>query len=209
MGTRLDVPVAFPRPLPAPPATLGEALEDLRDADGAIHNHDVEAASRIPPVDRRRLARIPEGRGIRYERDELAHLPPRLRLGLDWEGMPEGRLRQTRYFRLDRSLPAPTIATHRQMYYHPVEPRLLTVREAARIQSFPNGFVFQGSVASQWRQVGNAVPPLLAKALGASVRGMRRRAAERRRRPRPAPSAAASRIEDLRGRAFAYRGAGP
>ena len=52
--------------------------------------------------------------------------------------------------------------THRHSYYHPTENRLISAREAAAIQSFPNEFKFQGSVTSQWRQIGNAVPPRLA-----------------------------------------------
>lgn len=219
MGTRLPVPVEFPPEDGGPPPTVGDALGDLRDAGGGVHNHDLKAAARMPGIDRRRLARVPEGRGVRYERDEAELLPPSLRLGLDWARVPEGRLRQIRYQRLDRSLPSPTIATQRQMYYHPVEPRFLTAREAARLQSFPNGFVFRGSETSQWRQIGNAVPPLLARALGEAVKRMRRRAMRRRAMRRSAAAAgdgrphskppprfpAASRIGSLRGRAFVYR----
>ena len=53
--------------------------------------------------------------------------------------------------------------TGRHTYYHPTKPRYLTAREAAAIQSFPNDFVFEGTVSQQWRQIGNAVPPLLAR----------------------------------------------
>ena len=77
--------------------------------------------------------------------------------------------RQTKYQRLSRKDPSPTIMTGRYSYYHPIEPRFITVREAAAIQSFPNDFVFEGTVSQQWRQVGNAVPPLMAKALGAAI----------------------------------------
>ena len=48
--------------------------------------------------------------------------------------------------------------------------RRLTVREGARLQSFPDWFEFQGSENSQFNQIGNAVPPLLAKALACSVK---------------------------------------
>ena len=64
--------------------------------------------------------------------------------------------------------------THRHNYYHPKEDRFLTQREAASIQSFPNDFIFVGSVTSQWRQIGNAVPPLLGKALGNAIKIMYR-----------------------------------
>ena len=51
------------------------------------------------------------------------------------------------------------------MLIHPFENRGLSVREAARIQSFPDSFIFKGNLSYQQQQIGNAVPPLLAKAI--------------------------------------------
>ena len=66
--------------------------------------------------------------------------------------------------------PAPTIVAHLAkdgyMFIHPWHNRTISVREAARFQSFPDAFEFVGSMSEQYKQVGNAVPPLLAKALG-------------------------------------------
>ena len=56
------------------------------------------------------------------------------------------------------------------MYIHPTECRTLSVREAARIQSFPDDFVFIGNQSETYVQVGNAVPPLLGKAMGCSIK---------------------------------------
>ena len=152
--------------------TVGDALANLSTKNGLTHNHDIQLAEIKSPVDKKRIQRIPEGKGIRYEKDEKQYLTRSLKLGIDWKNMPESRLRQTKYQRLDSSKPSPTIMTHRHNYYHPKENRFLTQREAASIQSFPNNFVFTGSVTSQWRQIGNAVPPLLGKALGHSIKLM-------------------------------------
>ena len=152
--------------------TVGDAIANLATKNGLIHNHDVEMAQIKSKIDQRRIKRIPEGRGIRYEKDEKAFFTKSLKMGIDWKNIPENRLRQTKYQRLDSKLPSPTIMTHRHNYYHPKEDRFLTQREAASIQSFPNDFVFHGSVTSQWRQIGNAVPPLLGKSIGNALKKM-------------------------------------
>ncbi|MFB1032158.1 MAG: DNA cytosine methyltransferase, partial [Aliarcobacter cryaerophilus] len=70
------------------------------------------------------------------------------------------------YKRLEDDKPSVTIANYRKsMLIHPHENRGLSLREAARLQSFPDDFIFQGTLSFQQQQVGNAVPPLLAKAI--------------------------------------------
>ena len=64
--------------------------------------------------------------------------------------------------RMDSKRPSNTIDTGHRNYFHYLEPRIPTVRESARIQSFPDDFEILGTRGSQYKQVGNAVPPLLA-----------------------------------------------
>ncbi|CAA0180518.1 DNA cytosine methyltransferase [Tenacibaculum maritimum] len=70
------------------------------------------------------------------------------------------------YKRLDSTKPSIVISNYRKnMLIHPFENRGLSVREAARLQSFPDDFIFKGTLMYIQQQIGNAVPPLLAKAL--------------------------------------------
>ena len=115
----------------------------LESVDG-VANHDIRIhTDRV----RERFAQVPQG-----GRDSGSHSD-----------------------RLDPQLPSVTVligssAGGGRPHIHPYEPRVLTVREAARIQSFPDWYEFCGSTTEQYRQVGNAVPPLMAYELLSCVR---------------------------------------
>lgn len=67
---------------------------------------------------------------------------------------------------LEYDEPSGTVVNVRKsMWIHPVKNRAISIREAARLQSFPDSFVFYGSKDKQYQQVGNAVPPIMAKAI--------------------------------------------
>ena len=77
--------------------------------------------------------------------------------------------------RLDPSRPSKTIIAGGtkgggRSHLHPYFPRTLSVRESARLQTFPDDYLFTGPVARQFTQVGNAVPPVLAAQLAIAVR---------------------------------------
>ena len=70
------------------------------------------------------------------------------------------------YYRLRWDSPSIVLGNYRKnMLIHPSQDRGLSVREAARLQSFPDTYEFTGSIGYQQQQVANAVPPLLAKAV--------------------------------------------
>ncbi len=188
-----------------PSVTVGDILHDLKDKKSEIHNHDIDCAQVKSRIDLKRLKRIPEGKGIRYKKDEDAYLTPSLKLGVDWINLREGRFRQTKYQRLDRKNVSPTIMTHRHSYYHPTEHRYLTQREAAKIQSFPNDFVFEGPLSAQWRQIGNAVPPLMAKAIGRVIKKMYRQHLKNKENILNKKKMTHKEIESVREKAFVYR----
>ena len=83
--------------------------------------------------------------------------------------------RTTYYGRLSWDKPSYTIATYFNRVgngcnLHPEQNRVISNREAARFQSFPDDFIFQGSKASQYKQIGNAVPPLLARLVSSLIK---------------------------------------
>ncbi len=135
--------------------------KEIRKGSNAIQNHVSAGLGHANLV---RLPHIPQGGSWRDIPFDL--LP---------EGMKRARRSDhtKRYGRLHPEGIGSTILTkcdpHWGTYIHPEQDRVISVREAARLQSFPDRFRFYGSLSEQYEQVGNAVPPLFAKALGEAI----------------------------------------
>lgn len=192
VGNRLGIPVLWPEathgPCLKPFVTVWEAIGDLpilfngeapagaqahrsnpvsdfqryvRGQNRTVENH---AAPRLAKVNLERMKHIPEGGSWRDLPNCL--LPAGMKLARRCD-------HTKRYGRLRKDGLASTILTkcdlHWGAYIHPEQDRVLTVREAARLQAFPDWFVFSGPKTEQYVQVGNAVPPLLGRRIAESV----------------------------------------
>jgi DNA (cytosine-5)-methyltransferase 1 len=106
----------------------------------------------------------------------ISFIKPGFSLNNSWTSLPDTlkaryenkeSVHNNVYRRLSWKSPSPTIVhPRRAMLLHPRQNRILSVREAARLQGFPDWFQFRGSLNSQYQQVANAVPPRLAEYLG-------------------------------------------
>jgi len=177
---------AAPPPLPTggvlPKVSVDDALHDLPSLmNGAAIDILPYASEARTDYARRMRGTLTECSGHVVSRNAASIIDRYLFIpqGGNWADIPEEMMAtykdRTRchtgiYRRLDASKPSVVIGNFRKnMLIHPYEHRGLSVREAARLQSFPDNFVFKGSIGLRQQQVGNAVPPLLAEAVFRTV----------------------------------------
>ena len=170
MGVRKDIGVkpSFPEKLLDKEnyATVGDAIMDLVGKENEFPNHVPMKHNEIVT---KRIACIREGEGIPEE-----GLPKDVAKGSrsDYTDNTIKNFSHV-YRRLSRSNPATTMVPgHNAFPLHPTENRSLTVREAARIQTFPDDVIFEGNRQNQCIQVGNAVPVKLAYEIAKHIKNL-------------------------------------
>jgi len=128
----------------------------LRNDDNILYNHEIKYPAEIV---QERISHVQQGNNWREIPDEL------------FDNKRKNR-HSSAFKRLNEESTSVTIDTGNahSNYFHPIYHRIPTVREAARIQSFNDSFIFKGSRTAQYRQVGNAVPPLLSKAIAIALK---------------------------------------
>lgn len=176
-----DVFFDFDRLVKQPKTTVGDAIGELYTFEQSPEGKKTISTPADTPL--RKFLRTEDNtildQDIVYPaqkvQDRIMHVPQ----GGNWQDVPEGLWPNNRknrhssaYKRLDPNTQSCTIDTGNahSNYFHPIYNRIPTIRESARLQSFPDSFEFQGPRGSKYRQVGNAVPPLLAKAIADEIK---------------------------------------
>jgi DNA (cytosine-5)-methyltransferase 1 len=143
----------------------------MRQGATALHNH---YAPRLNELNLERIRHLKPGQDWRDLPREL--LPPGMQRALRKDHTR--RYRRMTWDGVARSIITRFRDPKSGEYIHPEQTRTITIREAARIQSFPDWFVFESGYSDQYDQVGNAVPPLLARAVGQSIKALLNERAE-------------------------------
>lgn len=192
IANRLGLPIRFPRKSHdgerVPFVTVWDAIGDLPDIQEQWQFEAGAAYIAAPQNEFQELLRLDSALAQNHcgprlgkaNLERIRHIPQ----GGSWRDVPFDLLpagmkkakrsdHTKRYGRPRLTDLSCTILTkcdiHWGAYIHPIQNRAFTVREAARLQSFPDDFVFYGSMTEQFVQVGNAVPPLMAKAIATAI----------------------------------------
>lgn len=174
VGTKNNETFEFPEPFNKASVTTGDAISDLPEntiVSGS--KYAVEAKSDYQKLIRENSTGV-YNHEITNHSEQTVSIISLVPDGGNFKNLPK-ELQQTRnvniaWTRLNSGKPSFTIDTGHRHHFHYEYNRVPTVRESARIQSFPDSFIFLGSKTSQYKQVGNAVPPLLAKEIAVQIK---------------------------------------
>ena len=179
VGNRLGIDFEFPKPSKNE-ISVWDAISDLPDLENGQslevgeYKCDLDSASPYQRLMRRKSV-APTQNFVSRNNDLVIARYQHIPQGGNWKDIPDNlmtnyankeRCHSGIYRRLRADKPSVVISNYRKsMLIHPYQHRGLSVREAARIQSFPDDFKFFGPISHIQQQIGNAVPPLLAKAV--------------------------------------------
>lgn len=157
--------------------TCEDAISDLPSLEHEVGSDEVEYE--IPPqtmyqeIMRSNSIKLYNHLGTRHE-EKTVHLISMVPEGKNYKALPSPYNTMFKYnealTRYHSKKPSLTINTGHRSHFHYKWNRIPTVRESARLQSFPDDFIFYGNKSQQYRQVGNAVPPLLGKAVALQIK---------------------------------------
>lgn len=179
VGNRLGIDFKFPEKY-STKITVDEAINDLPSLqNGEILDEAEYTLSLQETSEYERLMRKGSDKArqnyVSKNNDLVIERYKHIGQGQNWRAIPDhlmqnytdkGRCHSGIYKRLRADQPSVVISNYRKsMLIHPYENRGISVREAARLQSFPDTFIFEGPLSHIQQQIGNAVPPLLAKAV--------------------------------------------
>ena len=185
VGGRKGRGFEFPPRSVGHPVTVRDAIEDLPVLGNGAENDILEypvpwdEASEYARNLRCRKARSVSGNQVSRNTERVLERYQHIGMGQNWEAIPRSLMSNYKrlgschtgiYYRLEWDAEAKVIGNFRKnMLIHPSQDRGLSVREAARLQSFPDGHVFVGPLNDRQQQVGDAVPPRLARAVGTAL----------------------------------------
>lgn len=162
--------------------TVAEAISDIQSIEEEAKKFEQGTVFHLgePKSDYQKLMqsknRELHNHMIYYPADNVQAMMKYVPEGGNWRCVPKEMFksqrsnRYTNYLRrLKNDEPSITIDTGHNVYFHPIFDRVPTIRESARLQSFPDSFILTGKKGEQFRQVGNAVPPLMAEALARAI----------------------------------------
>lgn len=163
--------------------TVRDAITDLEDVEPVVELEDDKEGIALQPKENLgelasslRDSKILKNHMVTKTTDTAMQRFKALKQGENFHALDDSlktntytdasRTQNTIYLRLNYDEPCGTVVNVRKsMWIHPTQDRAISVREAARLQTFPDSFVFCGSKDKQYQQVGNAVPPIMAKSI--------------------------------------------